>query len=97
MDERHRPVCLDSQPHSRQKRLRPKSDFAPPAIVRLSPGLKHGILEVLAQEIRVAPGYGGPRLQLLLFYRLRHSHEKLRHLRQGQVDLHALVLCNTYM
>lgn len=56
------------------------------------PGLQHGVLEELAQEVRVAPGDGSAWLELFLLHGLRHPHEKLRHLRQRQVDLHALVL-----
>ena len=54
--------------------------------------LEHGVLEVLAEEERVAPGNRHTRLELLLLDSLRHLHEELRHLGQRQVDLLTLVL-----
>mmetsp|Transcript_3769 Transcript_3769/g.9144 ORF Transcript_3769/g.9144 Transcript_3769/m.9144 type:complete len:326 (+) Transcript_3769:1850-2827(+) len=55
-------------------------------------GVDHGVLEVLAQKVGVAPGDGGTWLELALLGGLGHLHKELRHLRQRQVDLFALVL-----
>lgn len=59
---------------------------------RFSPGLQHSILQEFAEEVRVAAGDGGTRRKLFLLHSLCHLHEELGHLRQRQVDLHALAL-----
>lgn len=53
---------------------------APMRSVSHSPGLQHGVLEVLAQKVRVATGDGTAGLESVLLDSLRHLHEKLGHL-----------------
>ena len=55
-------------------------------------GLHHGVLQVLAEEVRVTARDGPASLELPFLERRRHLHEELRHLREGEVDLLALVL-----
>ena len=51
------------------------------------PGLQHGVLEVLAEEERVAAGDGHAGSEFLLDDRLGHFHEELGHFGQTEVDL----------